>query len=114
MATDQDNMRPENFTTSSDGSAGPFIDVGTNTDATTFQIGQTDPLNLGDGPILNLGNIFPEGMNQDGLNAYLTLADYASELGVGGEMSLHVVIPEPSALVLALLGMLSLAARRRR
>ena len=45
MATDENNMVPENLPSSADGSTGPFIDVGTNTDATTFQIGQTDPLN---------------------------------------------------------------------
>ena len=60
-----DGMRPENLVESAPGNAGPFFDVGTNTDAKTFQIGQTDPLNQGAGPVIDLGNIFPTGMQMN-------------------------------------------------
>ena len=109
-----DGMRPENLTESAPGNAGPFFDVGTNTDAKTFQIGQTDPLNQGAGPEINLGDIFPAGLDLAGLADYLTLANYASELGAGGELDLIVKIPEPSSIALLLLGVLGLVARRRK
>ena len=110
LGTGQDNMRSENFVQSADGSAGPFIDVGTNTDATAFQIGQTDPLGQGAGPTIDLGDILPAGMDQAGLSEYLTLAQYASALGAGGELDL-VVVPEPSSISLILLGLLVLRVR---
>ena len=109
-----DGMRPENLTESAPGNAGPFFDVGTNTDAKTFQIGQTDPLNQGAGPEINLGDIFPAGLDLAGLADYLTLANYASELGAGGELDLIVRIPEPSSIALMLLGAFGLVLRRRR
>ena len=113
LGTGQDNMRSENFVQSADGSAGPFIDVGTNTDATAFQIGQTDPLGQGAGPTIDLGDILPAGMDQAGLSEYLTLAQYASALGAGGELDL-IVVPEPSTLALILFGLVGLAMRRRK
>ena len=82
VGTDQNNFRPENLTNSADGSVGPFVDVGTNTDATTFQIGQTDPLNVGSGPIIDLGAIFPVEIADVG--EYLNLAEYSDGLGSGG------------------------------
>ena len=112
LASDANNMLPENLTKSSDGSAGPFFNVGTNTDATTFQIGQTDPLNQGAGPLIDLGNIFPAGMDNRSLGEYLKLAEYASELGVGGTLDL-VWIPEPSGLALGLLAALGMLRYRR-
>ena len=95
FATEQDNFRPENFVASRDGSAGPFFDVGTNTDTKTFQIGQTDPLNLGVGPIVSLGEIFAPGINSTAaLDEYLTLSEYASELGQGGSFDLLICLDE--------------------
>ena len=107
LATDQNFMRPENFRP-------PFIDVGTNTDATTFQIGQNDPLNQGAGPLIRLGNIFPEGIGpQPGeLAQHLTLAEYASALGEGGTFDL-IEVPEPSTLPLVLMGMMWFVRRGR-
>ena len=105
IGTDHDNMDAANFDR-------PFIDVGTNTDATAFQMGQTDPLNQGAGPLVDLGNILPTGLDQQGLSDYLTLAQYASALGAGGELDL-VVVPEPSSVALILMGLFGLALRRR-
>ena len=105
LGTDQNNLVPENFDQ-------PFINVGTNTDATEFQIGQTDPLNQGAGPLVDLGDILPTGMTYPELRDYLTLAEYASELGQGG--TLDVAIPEPSSAVLALTSLLALITRRRK
>ena len=68
LGTSENNMLPENLTESAPGNAGPFVDVGTNTDATTFQIGQTDPLNQGAGPLIELGQIMPPGMDVDQLS----------------------------------------------
>ena len=105
IGTDQQNMVPANLNI-------PFIDVGTNTDATTFQIGQTDPLNTGSGPTVDLGNILPTGMDLTALSDYLTLAEYASALGSGGELDLRVV-PEPSSFVLLAIGLLAIRRRKR-
>ena len=104
IGTDQNDMDTSATKT-------PFIDVGTNTDNTPFQIGQTDPLNQGAGPLVDLGNILPTGMDKDTLFEYLTIAEYASELGAGG--TLDLVIPEPSGLALALFGTFGLTLRRR-
>ena len=116
LATDSNDMRPENFQPGKDAAAataGPFIDVGTNTDATTFQIGQTDPLSMGAGPRVNLGDILPAGINSPGaLAEYLTLADYASALGVGGQLDLRIV-PEPSGGLLLVMGVIAFLRRRR-
>ena len=115
LATEASDLRPENLT-ANQGNVGPFVDVGTNTDAKVFQIGQTDPLNQGDGPMIDLGNILPEGIpNAEALSEYLTLANYASALGSGGELDL-VVIPEPGAWAVVLSGMFAgvVAGRRRR
>ena len=111
LATDQNNLRPENFVESSPQNLGPWLNVGTNTDATTFQIGQTDPLG-GAVPWVSgdLGDIFPPGMDQGELAEYLTTADYASELGVIGQFDL-IVVPEPSTFVFMLGGLL-FAARK--
>ena len=106
IGTDQNNM-------DTSATVVPFIDAGTNTDNTPFQIGQTDPLNQGAGPLVDIGNVLPTGMDLTALSEYLTIAEYASELGAGGTLDLRV-IPEPSGLVLALFGLFSLAARRRR
>ena len=106
IGTDQNSMNTE-------ATEVPFIDVGTNTDNTPFQIGQTDPLNQGAGPLVDIGNVLPTGMDLTALSEYLTIAEYASELGAGGTLDLRVV-PEPSGLVLALFGLFGLATRRRR
>ena len=106
IGTDQNDLRTSEADL-------PFIDAGTNTDNTTFQIGQTDPLNQGAGPLVDIGNILPTGMDLAALSNYLTIAEYASELGSGGTLDLRVV-PEPSSLVLGLFGLLGLATRRRR
>ena len=105
VGTDQNNMD----TTESEL---PFIDVGTNTDNQPFQIGQTDPLNQGAGPSVDLGNILPTGMDLNALSDYLTIAEYASALGSGGTLDLRVV-PEPSTLVLLLAGALLLLRTRK-
>ena len=92
----------------------PFADIGANTDATAFQIGQTDALNQGAGPIVDLGNIFPTGIaDASELSDYLSLAEYASDLGSGGTLQLSVV-PEPSSITLLMLGIASIARRRKR
>ena len=54
-------------------------------------------------------------MTADDLSDYLTLASYASQLGQGGTLNL-VVVPEPSAGVLALLAVVAATCRllRRR
>ena len=106
IGTDQNNMNTE-------ATQVPFIDAGTNTDNTPFQIGQTDPLNQGAGPLVDIGNVLPTGMDLVALSEYLTIAEYASELGVGGTLDLRVV-PEPSGLALALFGLLGLTMWRRR
>ena len=106
IGTDQNNM-------DTSATVVPFIDAGTNTDNTPFQIGQTDPLNQGAGPLVDIGNVLPTGMNLTALSEYLTIAEYASELGAGGTLDLRIV-PEPSGLVLALFGLFGLATRRRR
>ena len=106
IGTDQNNM-------DTSATVVPFIDAGTNTDNTPFQIGQTDPLNQGAGPLVDIGNVLPTGMDLTALSEYLTIAEYASELGAGGTLDLRVV-PEPSGLVLALFGLFGLATRRRR
>ena len=105
IATDQNNMVTAN-------TKFPFFDVGTNTDNTPFQIGQTDPLNQGAGPLVDLGNVLPVGMDLAALSDYLTLAEYASDLGAGGTLDL-IVVPEPSAIGLAVLGLLTLTLRQR-
>ena len=113
MGNADNSFRVENLVQNPPGSWGPFFNVGTNTDFTTFQIGQTDPLNMGAGPLVDLGDIFPTGIpDEEALADYLTLAEYASALGVGGTLDL-IVIPEASGLPLFVLGMVALAARRR-
>ena len=104
LGTDQNDMNTAE-------SKLPFIDAGTNTDNQPFQIGQTDPLNQGAGPLVDLGNILPTGMDLVALSDYLTIAEYASELGAGGTLDLRVV-PEPSSVLLALLGCCGLIRRR--
>ena len=92
VATTEDNLRNANFVNSIPGNAGPFIDVGTNTDNTGFQIGQTDALNQGAGPLVELGAIFPTGMTSvNELADYLSLAEYASFTGTGGTLDLLLV-----------------------
>lgn len=116
-------FRTDNFTESDAGNPGPYLNVGTNTDNTPFQIGQTDPLNgatLTAGAMVDLGDIFPTGMaNAQALADYLTLAEYASDLGQGGMLDLIVagpVVPEPSTLGLGLIGLIGLVrvSRKRR
>ena len=106
IGTDQNNM-------DTSATVVPFIDAGTNTDNTPFQIGQTDPLNQGAGPLVDIGNVLPTGMDLTALSEYLTIAEYASELGVGGTLDLRVV-PEPSSIALAAIGLLALALRKRK
>ena len=106
IGTDQNNM-------DTSATVVPFIDAGTNTDNTPFQIGQTDPLNQGAGPLVDIGNVLPTGMDLTALSEYLTIAEYASELGAGGTLDLRVV-PEPSSMVLALFGVFGLLRRRRK
>ena len=114
--TDQNSFRPENFVESSPGNPGPFLNVGTNTDATTSQIGQTDPL----GGVWDrtkpteLGDIFPVGMNQIELSDYLTVAEYASDLARGGTFDL-LIVPESADASPVIAGFLiALQSRRRK
>ena len=80
-----------------DNVAFPFIDEGTNTDLESFHIGQTDLQQVGTGPIIDLGPIFPVGIaDKLTLERYLSIAEYASELGAGGTFDL-VVVPEVSS-----------------
>ena len=84
--TDVKDMRPEN-------AQFPFSDTGTNTDGEDLQIGQSDASGNGAGPIINLGEILPpdfEFGDVESLSEYLTLAEYASDLGVGGALRLIV------------------------
>ena len=106
IGTDENDLQTDGF-------QAPFIDAGTNTDNTPFQIGQTDPLNQGAGPLVDLGNILPAGISSiEELSGYLTLAEYASELGAGGTLDLRIV-PEPSTLALAIWLPLVMLRRKR-
>ena len=102
---DQNNFRVDNF-------VAPFIDVGTNTDNTTFQIGQTDPVPTTWENPTNLGDIFPTGMSQRQLADYLTAADYASVI-TGGSLDL-IVVPEPNRFSLAFNCLLLVTSWRRK
>ena len=55
-----DLVRGNPFDKNDVGNAGPLLDVGSNTDLSPFQIGQTDPFNFGlDGQTVSLGEILP-------------------------------------------------------
>ena len=59
-----------------------------------------------------IGNIFPTGLDLDGLGALLTRADWAGPNGAGSAFEITLV-PEPGMISLAVLGGLGLLARRR-
>ena len=83
FGTHTNELRPENF-------RAPFLDNGINTDREAFQIGQSDPLNQGVGPILNLGRIFPVGIATtrgelaDYLRVSFTFAEWGNRLATRG------------------------------
>ena len=84
--TEVADMRPQN-------AQFPFNNTGSNTDGEDLQIGQSDATGNGAGPIINLGEILPadfEFGDAESLSEYLTLAEYASDLGVGGALGLIV------------------------
>ena len=110
LGNDQDSFRSDNFIK-------PFLNLGTNTDATPFQIGQTDALGgvWDQTKPSNLGNIFPLGMNQSELAEYLTLAAYSAELGGSGGTFDLIIVPESAVLSPVIAGfLLALQSRRRR
>ena len=91
----------------------PFMNTGTNTDATEWQIGQTDVMGGFEGT-WDMGEIFPLGMmTVEELAQWLSLAKYASALGSGGEFDL-IVIPEPGTMALLAIGGALVLIRRRR
>ena len=111
IATDQDDMRPENFVENPPGNLGPFLNIGTNTDATSSQFGQTDPTSGVWSNPTDLGDIFPPGMDVLELFDYLTRADYGAHIPSGNTFDL-IVVPESSGyaqmfVVLLLSGSLS-------
>ena len=96
LANGENSFRTENFVESFPGNLGPYIDTGTNTDNTPFQIGQANPLGglteAGEGQT-PLGAIFPVGMRSvTELAGYLTLREYAAELGLAGTFDLLLCI----------------------
>ena len=96
---DENSFRTENFIPgegNASNSPGPFIDVGTNTDNTPMQLGQTDPLNTGLFEVTYIGDIFPSGItNADALSEYLTLAEYGG-IPRTGTFDL-IVVPESAS-----------------
>ena len=63
---------------------------------------------------IDLGDVFPPGIaNADELSAYLSLAEYASDLGAGGTLDL-IVIPEPTSMTIAWLAIVGFALLLRR
>ena len=66
----------------------------------------------------SIGNVLPTGLDLAGLSSFLSLAVYTGSLGTGTRSFELFVIPEPSTLVLAGVGILGLCAlgwkRRKR
>lgn len=87
-------------------------------DNTASAIGWTSALALANigfvGPELaNLGNIFPTGLDLAGLTALLTNNEWGGPSGTGANFDLVVQIPEPSSVVLLVLGLVGLVGFRR-
>jgi hypothetical protein len=97
--------------------ATPWTEAPIGWDNKPTQIGSSDLAFAGTDGSIDLGAIFPEGMNLDELAEFLSLANYAAGLGSTNSHQLDlIVVPEPSALALIGLGLLGLVnvARRRR
>ena len=75
-------------------------------------IGDTDANAVGITGLFDFGDIFATGLDQAGLEAYLTTAFWGTSGSGSGEFDL-VLVPEPSSLALLGLGGLLLVRRRR-
>ena len=72
---DEGNLLPNNLTMSENGNAGPYLDVGTNTDLQPNQVGQSDPINgvLVRSHLIDLGKILPPHLGYTSLELESTI-----------------------------------------
>ncbi|MFO0912890.1 MAG: hypothetical protein U0795_08030 [Pirellulales bacterium] len=80
------------------------------------QIGSSDISGVGGAEWheINLGNIFPTGLDKLGLFNLLTQADVLWKRGAGGKGQLDILyVPEPSTLILGFIGVATLLAHKR-